>query len=209
VGIAATAAFCARLLAETKTSGSTAPTLSMQVHGLSDQLASMLRQHEKGENARPHLLTWSDVPLAGVGLGLLDELQGRGLDVRVAAEMRSFLPDHCVIDANAAGARLHLVSGDWIADFRSMGAKQVAFSDPRSAPEREEFERLRKGVIRILRERAREDLVAKVGRSLIDIQAQVPDPFVLLAIRRMVEIGEPAGVFLVPVERLSVGRSSG
>jgi hypothetical protein len=208
VGLAATAAFCVRLLAETKTSGSTAPTLSMQVRALSEQIASMLGRHDNGEDARPHLLSWSDVPLAGVGLGLLDELQGRGLNVRVAAEMRTFLPDHCVIDANAAGARLHIVSGDWIGDFRSMGAKQVAFSDPRSVPEREEFERLRNGVIRILHERAREDLVAKVGRNLIEVQAQVPNPIVLLAIRRMVEIGEPAAVFLVPVAQQSVGRSN-
>jgi hypothetical protein len=202
VGVALTGIFCVRLSGETAQIASNAPNASLQTRALAEQTAAKLAERKSAGQADSYLLAWSDV-LSGVqGFGLLDELDRRGFAVRVGFENSTILPKRCLSDDSGAAARLFLASGDWIGDLQAMpGAVEIAYADPRTPQEQKEFANLYGDVVAVLRERRREDLIAGLSRNLLGVHGQAQDPWLGFMLGRMIDLGHPAAVFVLPIKK--------
>jgi hypothetical protein len=196
---------CLRLLMETRTAGSVAPAASEQLGQLAPLTVSAIRTRAGGTpgDAGRYLVTWTDALYSGAqGIGLVNELERRGLRAGVDNPMyATLMSKHRVIEPHEATARLHLATGArWVSKWRKTpGAIEIAFSDPRTPEARYQHDQMRKDVIRALRQIGRKDLVRSLDWDLPGARDASGDPLVAMAIGRLVEIGEPAAVFLVPV----------
>ena len=116
------------------------------------------------------------------------------------------MTSHRVLEPGQATARVHLASIASIDRLRrTHGAIQVAFCDPRTPPQLEEFVRVRAQVIDALRRQGREHLVPAVDRNFAGSRLDQVDPTTLMLIQRLRDLGFPEAVFILPVDRPAVG----
>jgi hypothetical protein len=203
LGVFVIGVYSVRLATQANTAGSSAPNATLQLATLTPSVAGAIRRSvgaATGFQGR-YLVTWRDALYGGgQGLGLVNELERRGLRVGVTKEFGGLMTQHRVLAPSDAIARVHLaVGGEWIHDARRLpGAVQVAYSDPRSASEVEEFRRLRAGVVAELRALGRQDAIEAFERNLSAANVPGVSPYLWAAGHRMIEIGVPAAVFIVP-----------
>jgi hypothetical protein len=154
-----------------------------------------------------YLVSWSD-PLSGsaLGMSLANELERAGFEV---AYDRGFTYSgaHRTRDRAWASARIHLAAGGWIAEGRhARGAVLISRVDVRTGAEAMEARNLEALLIQALRKDGREDLVRRMPYDLPGAVAANPkqDPFAKLLLGRLIEIGWPAAVFIMPPQAVLV-----
>ncbi|MDQ3106453.1 MAG: hypothetical protein M3Q68_01425 [Actinomycetota bacterium] len=157
---------------------------------------------EAGGRRGRWLVTWTDsAHLGSQGYGLVNELERRGFDVGVVPyHAVNFVPRRLVPEAEAAG-RLHLVIGEDVEAWRELpGAQMLAYDDPRTSAERDQFERLRRDLQADFRATGLDDLAEGFDDNL---WVSSFDPRLAarqsLRIQEMRDLGVPAAVFVVPV----------
>lgn len=152
-----------------------------------------------------YLLTWSDAfHIGSPAYGLLNELERRGFDVYVEPGRRVPATAHRAIEPAAATARIHLATGAHVERWRDVpGAVEIAQVDPRTPASRAEQTSLRRAVIERLRALGLDDLVGQVDDNLFGaaIDERVPAE-TQRQMGRMLDIGTPLSVFVVPVDAL-------
>jgi hypothetical protein len=148
-------------------------------------------------------VVWYDATHGGsVGIGLVNELVRRGFHVGVDETERVRIGPHRVLDRADATARVVVASGGWIEEVAEReGAVQVAYDDERTAAERAEFEEVREAAAEALTATGRGELVDRLDRDLFDVALnQGVDPEVSLLVGRLIEIGVPTAVYVLPGE---------
>jgi hypothetical protein len=150
-----------------------------------------------------YLVTWSDAfHIGSQGYGLLSELERHGFDTGVHEGLRVPAVAHRVLPTDQATARVHLTTGVHVERWRAVdGATEIAYVDPRSASARREQAALRLEVLATLEDLGLDDLVPRVDDNLFGaaIDQRVPEP-TQAKMGRMLEIGAPLAVFVVPVD---------
>jgi hypothetical protein len=147
-------------------------------------------------------VVWNDPFYGGAqGIGLIDELERMGLRALGAPEYSRLLTSHRVGSMNDATSLLYLAGGDWIFDARAIsGATELAYSDPRDARARREFEADRAMLATTLTQLGHASAAAKLGRNITDARMALgPHPLLTLTLNRMVELGIPVALFLLPL----------
>jgi len=149
-----------------------------------------------------YLVEWTDAYYFGSqGYGLVSELERRGFDARTAAHRHVPITDHRVVDGpDEADATVYLATGSYIDDVRALpGVVEVAYVEPRDAEERAEFDRLHAAVVANLEADGLDDIVPIVDLNLFgaSIDERVDEP-TQRAMARMLELGQPAAVFIAP-----------
>jgi len=157
------------------------------------------------ERHRQYLVTWDDSFYIGSqGMGLVSALDRMGFDVGVVDTWRVPLTHHRVIDPSAADEEVHLAVGRFVELWRDVpDAHELAAWDPRDDREIAEYEALRARVIDDLGAAGLEDLVSLVDDNLfgLSIDARLPDD-TREHVERMLGLGSPGAIFLVPVGTL-------
>jgi hypothetical protein len=151
-----------------------------------------------------YLVTVRDpVDIGAMGYGLMNELDRRGFDIGVLDIFGPGATRYRVIDPADATGVVHLAIGpDDIELWRAKpGAREVARTDPRTAGERAEYQRLRTQVIDELEAAGLDDLVPTVDENLfgLSLNTRVPEP-ARQKLVRMTDLGLPAAVFIGPRE---------
>ncbi len=144
---------------------------------------------------------WYDATNGGSeGIGLVNELIRRGYDVGVDSRAGVQISPYRVRDPRDSTARVIVASGGWIQRVGAEpGAVRVATDDPRSPAERAEFKRVRAKAISLLEEAGRDDLARRIDTDLFDVALNGrPGPEVSPLLGRLLEIGEPVVVFVLP-----------
>lgn len=144
---------------------------------------------------------WYDATTGGSeGIGLVNELIRRGYDVGVDARAAVQIGPYRVRDPRDATARVVVASGGWIDEVSAWpGAVRLALDDARSPAERVEFERVRAEAISMLRASGRDDLARRVDTDLFGVALnESPGPEVSSRLARMLDIGVPVAVFVLP-----------
>lgn len=202
LGLSFILACAVRLASKASEAGSSDPAPSAQLAALAPRVAGAIlgRAGDTTGAQGRYLVTWADALYRGQqGIGLVNELERRGIHAGATKEFGSMVLAHRVLDPAQATARIHLASGAWIDDARrARGNVQIAYSDPRSDTERREYQALRRSVSTTLRRMRRSDLVGMLDRDLQGACVPGVEPLACLAIRRMSELGAPAAVFLGP-----------
>jgi hypothetical protein len=150
-----------------------------------------------------YLVQWSDATNGGSeGIGLVNELIRRGFDVGVEEREGVKIGRHRVRPEAEASARIVLASGGWIEQWASEpGAVRVAYDDPASDAERAEFAEVRADAIEALVEQGRADLVDRIDTDLFSValnEGVGGDASLLFG--RLLDIGVPVAVFVLPLE---------
>jgi hypothetical protein len=93
-----------------------------------------------------------------------------------------------------------MASGGWIERIEAEpGAVRIAEDDARTPAEAAEYEEVRTAAIAALRDNGREDLVDRLDTDLFDVALNQGIPVeVSLLIGRMLDIGVPVAVFVLP-----------
>lgn len=180
-------------------------TVARDLAAVVDQVAAGLADGDglaSGADGR-YLITWSDAfHIGSQGYGLLDELERRGFDVGVEPGRGVPATAHRVLQPADATARVHLATGAFVARWQALPeAVEIASLDPRTPAQRIEFDRLRTEVTATLRRLGLDDLVPELDLNLFGaaIDERVPDA-TQEQMGRMLEIGGPLAVFVVPVD---------
>jgi len=148
-----------------------------------------------------YVVTWEDVAYFGSqGYGLVSELERRGFDVGVTNTFRVPVTQHRVIDPARATAELHFVTGAYIEKWRSRpDAVEVAYTDPRTADERAQYEEMRADVKQRLMTLGLGELADKLDLNLFGVQLDQRVPrSVNVIIDKMLQLGQPTAVFVAP-----------
>jgi hypothetical protein len=149
-----------------------------------------------------YVVTWTDALYFGSqGYGLVNELERRGLDVGVPDPWRVPVTEHRVLEPREATAEIHFATGSYIAEWRARpDAAEVAYVEPRDADELAEYQQLEASLVAELDAGGMSDLVALVTTNLFGIQLDPRVPMeVQQVVDRMLHLGQPAAVFIVPV----------
>ncbi|NNE12048.1 MAG: hypothetical protein HKN41_07350 [Ilumatobacter sp.] len=148
-----------------------------------------------------YLVFWQDAVFIGAqGYGLVNELERRGFDVGVHTTWRVPVTHHRVLAPGSYDAEIHLVSGDYIDDWRSRPDHvEVATVDVRTDDERRRFDELEAQVDDRLRELGRPELIDVVDGNLFgaSLDPDLPQD-VIDDMAEMLLIGEPVSVFIAP-----------
>lgn len=172
------------------------------VGALSDPVDHALAAGElprTGSDSR-YLVTWGDPnDLGASGWGLLDELERRGYDVGVI-EFHGPGAPHRVLPADQADAEVHLAVGADMDNYENRpGFERVAYVDPRTEAERDEYERLRARIVEDLQAAGHDDLVPWVDTNGFGL---FYEPRVGGAthdrVAAMLDLGSPAAVYVGP-----------
>jgi hypothetical protein len=202
IGLAAMAAGAIRLSLTVAAAGGSSPFASAQLADVASQTAAAINKRGGEKAGSTYLVVWYDPLYGGAqGIGLLAELERRGLRVFTTAEYGPLVTSHRVGSQKDATSLIMLASGDWILDVSVVrGASPVAYSDPRTPSARAEFEGHRATLSAALKQLGRADIAAKLGERLAEAAlVKGLHPFLRLAIGRMVDIGVPAAVFVFPL----------
>jgi hypothetical protein len=156
-----------------------------------------------------YLVTWFDGYYGGAqGFGLANELERAGFDVGIEPRYGKVVGAHRIIRPREATARVHFVNGGFIWQMRRIrGARAIARADVRTAEERAEFARIRGHLVEVLQELGRKDVIDMMPydpSSALSLKPPLP-PLVQLEFHRLLEIGEAAAVFIVPLGRKGKG----
>jgi hypothetical protein len=125
------------------------------------------------------LVSWSDpVSLGGPGFSLVLELERRGYDVGATEEYRLSVRDHRVVEPDEADAEIHVAFGVGAVDVARThpGAREIAFVDPRSEAEREQYMELRAQVIADLEAAGLDDAIPDVDLNMIALATRADLP---------------------------------
>jgi hypothetical protein len=176
------------------------PRLNEQLGALITPTARALARLRQGGQRGPYLVTWLPDPIdiGAEGYGLLNELDRRGFDVRAGLTFRPAATRYHVMDPARASLEVHLATGNDIARWSKMANyREVAYFDPRSASERQEFARLHTRVIEDLRRAKLSALVPEVDENLfiVALTPQIADSTRKL-MTRMLDLGLPSAVFI-------------
>jgi hypothetical protein len=148
-----------------------------------------------------YLVTWNDARNFGSqGYGLVVALERAGFDVGVPDTWRVPVTSHRVLDAAEATAELRFATGAFIDEVGALpGAVEVVEYDPRSPAEVAEYDRLTAAVTEALVSDGADDLVPLLDTNLFGVQLdpRVP-PEVQRMVDRMLQLGGPTAVFIVP-----------
>ncbi len=153
-----------------------------------------------GKDGR-YLVRWSDAAdIGSPGFGLLDELEGRGLDVGADEYFRVQVTPHRARPRSDAVAQIHLATGSYIERWRGVpGAVQVASYDPRTVAEKVEYVRVREALVSRLRAEGLAELVPLVDTNLFGISVDTRLSSADLAdLATLIAIGQPMAVFIAP-----------
>ncbi len=158
-----------------------------------------------GQGDGRYLVVWDqDAWWSGMaGSGFFDELERSGFDVGVRPAPGTLgESDHRILDSADAEGVIHLVIGSRnIEQWETTpGAIQVAYYEPRTEEEVEEYERLALEVKAIFRDHDRPDLVTLVDSSLFLTSLVRPPVAAEARIERMMALGLPAAVFVAPAD---------
>jgi len=178
------------------------PALADQLRAIVGPTAGALDRFSRTTGGRPdrYLVTFSDPDNLGAqAFGLMNELERDGFDIGASATLRTIVTPHRVLTPAEATAVVHLSVGPDIATWRGLpGAREVAYSDPRSRQERAEYARLRTEVANELRARGLSSEAPQVDQLV----GFTPDPSLPQTIRsklsEMSTLGAPVAVFLAP-----------
>ena len=152
-----------------------------------------------------YLVTWFDpVAIGSQGFGLVDELERQGFDVGALEVHQGGITRHRVIDPSEATAVVHLSIGSDIEVWRAKpGVEEVAYVDPRTPEQRDEFEGLRAQVIAELQDQGFDDLVPLVDSNLFVVATDTSVPLEIRErVARMGELKLPAAIFVGPPDAL-------
>jgi hypothetical protein len=182
------------LLARIKESSADNPNSSAQV-------AALARDTARGIERGIYVITTGDALFGGgQGYGFLVELERRGIAARLTDNQlnRSLVGAHRVVDPKQA-ANLHVTNAGWTdVAQRKRGAARIAYSEVRTAEEQAEFSLLVERLRESLRRSGREDALPLLDRNLSAAPtSSVTDA---LTVMRIIRIGMPATVFLLPRE---------
>ncbi len=153
-----------------------------------------------------YLVTWDDSFYIGSqGMGLVSALDRLGFDVGASDTWRVPLTQHRVVDAAEADAQIELAVGtDFVARWRAHAPDaELAYAEPRTTDELAEYDDLRASVIADLEAAGLDDEIPLVDGNLfgLSLDGRLDDD-TREAVERMLELGAPAAVFLVPVGTL-------
>ena len=148
-----------------------------------------------------YLVFWQDAAFIGSpGYGLVNELERRGFDVGVHPTWRVPVTPHRVLQPGEFDAEVHLVTGDFIEEWRTRdGYVEVATVDVRTEEERARFEELESRVLLRMEELGRSDLIPVVKENLFDalIEPGLPQD-VVHQMEEMLLLFKPVAVFIAP-----------
>lgn len=148
-----------------------------------------------------YLVRWSDAAdIGSPGLGLLDELERRGLDVAADTYFHVPATPYRVRPRAWADAQLHLATGSYIERWREVpGAVEVVYDDPRTDDQRAEFDRVRAAFAARLADEGLAELVPLLDTNLFglstDVRLSAADQADLTT---LIELGQPMAVFIAP-----------
>jgi hypothetical protein len=202
IGLAAIAVVVIRLSLRVADAGASSPVASMQLAELASQTVAAIYKRGQNKPDSTYLVVWYDPLYGGAqGIGLLDELERRGLRAFATAEYGPLVTTHRVGALQNVTSLVVLAGGDWIIDVSVIrGASPVAYSDPRDTSARQEFEADRAALSAALKQLGRADLAAKLGERLSEAAlVKGLHPVFRMALSRMVDIGVPAAVFVAPL----------
>lgn len=148
-----------------------------------------------------YLVSWSDsVHIGSQGYGLLNELERHGYDVGLVPAVATAGTRHRVRPPGDATARITLATGVLVERWRAVeGATEVATTDPRSAAQRREFDRLRRQVLTSLDEADLSMLAVRLDEHLFEVATDVRLPARLQpAVTRMLDLGVETAIFVGP-----------
>jgi hypothetical protein len=152
-----------------------------------------------------YLVAWSDpVGVLGElqGVGLVNELDRRGIPVGVPPDKRLRAAPHLTMQRHEATAVLHLATGRAIDYWRAVpGTRLIAQYDPRTPEQQALQDELRQELRDELGELGRSDLYPQVEGSFIGFLFMMRDDpgipeEVLDLMRGILDLGTPSSVFL-------------
>ena len=149
-----------------------------------------------------YVVTWNDARYFGSqGYGLVDELERRGFDVGVPSTWRVPVTPQRVVTDGRADAEVRLATGFYIDEVAALpGAALVIEYDPRDADELVEYAELETRVVAGLRDAGLDELVPLVETNLFGVQVDPRvSPALQADVNRMLELGTPTAVFVLPV----------
>jgi hypothetical protein len=197
VGVAIACVSSALLTVQAAKVDPPAPQLSKVLAAVVPPTTKVLRKHQA------YLVTWDDSFYIGSqGMGLVSALDRLGFDVGVTDTWRVPLTKHRVIDPSQAHEEIHLAVGRFVDLWRNVpAAREVAANDPRTASQRAEYGRLHDHVRARLRDEGFDtNEIELVDTNLFGLSIDTRLPVdIRKEIERMLEIGSPAAVFLMPV----------
>lgn len=185
-------------------------TLQVPEENLSSGLGLVLDDTEEalrdgvGDAVGPegsYLVFWQDSNFIGAqGYGLVNELERRGFEVGVHDTWRVPVTPQRVLAPGTYDAEVHLVSGAFIEEWRARPDHvEVAYGDPRTDEEAEEFTRLRSRVLERLEEVGRSDLAAILDINLFGVSLDPDLPTdVVDDLSEMLVLTAPVAVFIAP-----------
>jgi hypothetical protein len=148
-----------------------------------------------------YLVTFTDPnSLGSQAFGLLNELERSGFHVGMTAGFRAEIAPHRVLDPGQATAVVHLAVGSDIATWRAKpDAVEVAYSDPRHARQRSEYDRLHAEVVAELTADGRLADARQVDANLVGLSLDQSVPArIRTQLGRMDDLGLPIAVFVAP-----------
>ncbi|MBM3674521.1 MAG: hypothetical protein FJW88_06115 [Actinobacteria bacterium] len=147
-----------------------------------------------------YMVTFTDTAnIGGPAYGLLLELEREGFDVGFPG--RETIVPNRFVGPDDATAVVHLAVGSAnIARWRAKpDMHEVAYVDIRTPAERAEYARLRAEAMRLLEEAGLEDQARRVDENLFTaIYTTGTPPRAKRLLERMLEIGQPAAIFVGP-----------
>lgn len=205
VGLTVIVALSARLLLLAPDATTGTPDQTKQLRALVPPTVDAIERGvgvASGHRGR-YLVVWDDVVNGGSeGIGLVNELIRRDYDVGVGRRDGVRIGRHRVRERGDATAQIVVASGGWIDQWSVVpGVVRVAYDDPRTSTERIEFDEARAAVIAELDALGRDDLIDRVDTDLFGVALNegLP-PSVGPPLGRMLDIGVPIAVFVVPAE---------
>lgn len=150
---------------------------------------------------RRYAVRWQDpVAFGAAGYGLLNELDRRGYDVTTDQASAAQVGRHRDVPSDNADVVVHLVVGGAIERWREApGVREVVAIDHRRAEERARYDRLKTEVVAELGRRGLSEYVEslEVALTIGVFDERLPEE-VSRRVGEMLEIGEPAAVFVGP-----------
>ncbi len=153
------------------------------------------------DQTTPYVVEWRDAYFFGSqGFALLGELERAGFDV--GANEFNMVPATAsrVKRPGQVATAIVLVTGGFITAYQADERfEQVAFADPRTSEEVDEYDQLRTKVIAELSDAGLNDLIELVDTNLfgLDIDERIP-PGTKALTTQMIALGQPAAVFVGP-----------
>lgn len=179
------------------------PRLSRSLDAVLDDTATALADGVGAADGKSgvYAVVWNDAYYFGSqGYGLINELERRGFDARAYETYRVPVTPHRITDPSSATAEVVFATGINVAAWRDReGAVEVAFFEPRSAEELDEFDRLHDEVVAELDAAGLDDVVEMVDSNLFgaSLDPRVPaDTEHKMA--RMLVLGQETAVFIAP-----------